>query len=387
MSSDVEVMCGEPSPPNAEVQPNADVASESEHSLVSPSNEQLLDRLAEVEAATQLSVGPYKEAPPPAKKAKILGERWHTPPLKKQSGRSQWEFGHKQYALMQLKKANGNKYYVRTKVLLHWELSSSFLNEWAAKETEIRGECLKRADSSALHHCGMGGAGKKALFQQLEAAVVAWLDEQFQKNLKPHPNVLWGQVQTIATDMGIDTQKHLKANWRRRFKQRHNIYFRQAKLVCLLTDDALFHAMKSYLTHHRASGHFWGVEKVFSLVECPLSLDGEIRRYVVLRGDKGEEITNVQASDAKRFCTYLPIAGVTLAGDTVLFRPMVMFKGERRVSAIEKRLYNDHVFVRFQKKGVTDEMVMVQAFQSWFPANASPRHCAGCCEAALERVG
>ena len=176
----------------------------------------------------------------------------------------------------------------------------------------------------------------------------------------------------FATDMGIDTQKHLKANWRRQLKQRNNIYFSKAKRVCLLTDDALFHAMNSYLTHHRASGHFWGVEKVFSLDECPLSLDGEITRYVVLRGDKGEAITNVPASDAKRFCTYLPIVGVTLAGDTVSLRPVVISKGEGKLSAVEKRLYDDRVFVLFQKKGVTDEKVMVQAFQSWFPANASP---------------
>ena len=41
VSSDVEVIRGEPSPPDAEVQPNADVGSESERSPVSPSDEQL----------------------------------------------------------------------------------------------------------------------------------------------------------------------------------------------------------------------------------------------------------------------------------------------------------------------------------------------------------
>ena len=148
--------------------------------------------------------------------------------------------------------------------------------------------------------------------------------------------------------MGIDIEKHLKRNWRRHFKRRNNIYFY----------DALFCAMNAYLTHHQASGHFRGVEKVFSLDECPLSLDGEITRYVVLRGDQGEAVTNVLASDAKRFCTYLPIVGVTITGKTLSFRPA--------------RLCDDRVFVLFQQKDVTDEKVMVQAFQSWFPTKASP---------------
>ena len=75
MSSGVEVIRGEPSPPDAEVQPNADVASESERCPVSLSDEQLVDRLAEVEAATQPSVGPSQEAPPPAEKAKKYGNQ------------------------------------------------------------------------------------------------------------------------------------------------------------------------------------------------------------------------------------------------------------------------------------------------------------------------
>ena len=100
-------------------------------------------------------------------------------------------------------------------------------------------------------------------------------------------------METIAAIMLIDTKKHLKGNRRRQFTQRNNIYFRKAKRVCLLTNDAPFSAKISCPTHHRASGHFWGVEKVFSLDECPLSLDGEITRYVVLHGDKGEAVTNV----------------------------------------------------------------------------------------------
>ena len=56
----------------------------------------------------------------------------------------------------------------------------------------------------------------------------------------------------------------------------------------------------------------------------------------------------------------------------MVLRPVVIFKGEGNVSAAEKRLYDDRVIVLFQKKGVTDEKVMVPAFQGWFPANASP---------------
>ena len=136
------------------------------------SDEQLLDRLAEVAAAAQASIRPSQQDPPLTKKAKILGEQGHTPPLKKQSGCRQWEFGHKLYALLHLKKANGNKYYVRTKVLPRWELGNSFLNEWAAKEGEIRAECVWRAQARALQHCRLGGASRKALFQQLEVAVI-----------------------------------------------------------------------------------------------------------------------------------------------------------------------------------------------------------------------
>ena len=207
------------------------------------------------------------------------------------------------YALLQLKKANGNKYYLGNKVLPHWGLVNSFLNEWTAKEGEIHGECVRRAQARALQRCRMGGACRKALFQQLEVAVIAWLDEQLAKNLKPHPNVLWTKAETIAANMGVDTKKHLKRNWRRHFKRRNNIYFRKAKCVCLLSDDALFSTMRAYLTRRGASRHLCGVEKVFSLDECPLSLDGEITRYVVLRGDKGEAVPNVPASDAKCFCT------------------------------------------------------------------------------------
>ena len=118
-----------------------------------------------------------------------------------------------------------------------------------------------------------------------------------------------------------------------------------------------------------------GVEKVFSLDKCPLSLDGEITRYVVLHG---EPVTNVPASDAKRFCTYLPIVGVTITGDTVSLRPVVIFKGEGNLSAAEKHLYDNRVLVLFQKKGVTDEKVMVQALQ---------KYCAGCCQATLDSAG
>ena len=89
----------------------------------------------------------------------------------------------------------------------------------------------------------LGGVAKKAPFQQLEAAVGAWLDEQFQKNLKPHPNVLLNPVETIATDMGIETHKHLTTHvqwldcfWFTRFKVRYKklygttIYGNQRKL-------------------------------------------------------------------------------------------------------------------------------------------------------------
>ena len=82
-----------------------------------------------------------------------------------------------------------------------------------------------------------------------------------------------------------------------------------------------------------------------SLDECPLSLDGEITRYVVLCGDKGEAMTNVRASDAKRFSAYLPIAGVTITGDIVSWRVVVIFKGEGNLCATEKRVYEDRVFL------------------------------------------
>ena len=130
------------------------------------------------------------------------------------------------YALLQLNKANGNTYYARTKVLPQRELSSSLLNEWVAKEGQICAECVRRAQGGALQRCRMGDASRNTLFKQLEAAIITWLHEQFEKNLKPHPNVLWNRVETIVANMGIDTEKHLKGNWWRQFKQRNNIYCR-----------------------------------------------------------------------------------------------------------------------------------------------------------------
>ena len=35
---------------------------------------------------------------------------------------------------------------------------------------------------------------------------------------------------------------------------------------------------------------------------------GEITRFIVLRGNDGEELSNIPAEDAKRFCTYMPLS-------------------------------------------------------------------------------
>ena len=54
------------------------------------------------------------------KPRKRQGHHWHASPSKPQKGRRPWSFGHKFYALMKLKEANGNRDHARTKILLDW---------------------------------------------------------------------------------------------------------------------------------------------------------------------------------------------------------------------------------------------------------------------------
>ena len=138
------------------------------------SDEDLLDLLSAASEAADPSGdmeggegGEDQDGAPPAKKPKVLGQRWATPPPKPVKGRRPWQFGHKLYALIQLKKHNNNAYAVRTKILKHWDLSRSHLSEWKGQEDTIRKECQKRAQLGALKRCRLTGAGTKASFQQL----------------------------------------------------------------------------------------------------------------------------------------------------------------------------------------------------------------------------
>ena len=81
------------------------------------SEEQLLQRLAEASEAANASDDASDAQLPAKKQKKDLGQHWHTPPAKPQKGRRPWSFGHKLYALVKLKEANGNRYHVRTKIL------------------------------------------------------------------------------------------------------------------------------------------------------------------------------------------------------------------------------------------------------------------------------
>ena len=50
----------------------------------------------------------------------------------------------------------------------------------------------------------MTGAGRKAIYQQLEVAVVAWLDTQLENGLKTHPTVFWDKVSHELTMQALE---------------------------------------------------------------------------------------------------------------------------------------------------------------------------------------
>ena len=365
------------------------------------SDEQLLQRLAEASEAANASIDASDAEPSAKKPKKDLGQRWHTPLAKPQKGRRPWSFGHKLYALVKLKEANGNQYHVRTKILPHWQLSKSFLSEWKKAENAIREECrcLASAGTSALDRKRLTGAGRKAIYQQREVAVVAWLDTQLENGVKTHPTVFWDQVcpypvratkvtlrlhclftaprfqvhtVAVAEEFGVDTNKLLKKDWRVCFKKRWGICFRKCKRVSLLTPDERAAAVNSFLTYLRAAGHFWKVEAVLNANQAPLSFDGRITHFIVLRGNNGEEISNIPAEDAKRFCTYMPLVGVTLDGQVIKKKPVIVFKGQGNVPQREKNRYDDRVICLFQDKGVVDGTLMVTILGNWFAGNMSP---------------
>lgn len=95
----------------------------------------------------------------------VLGSRWRRPPAKVKDGRRVWSFGHKLYALTKLKEFEDRKKHVANVVLKDWDLSVSFLRDWAKQEDKIRAECQKlaAAGSTALQRARLSSAGGKAI--------------------------------------------------------------------------------------------------------------------------------------------------------------------------------------------------------------------------------
>jgi len=109
------------------------------------------------------------------------------------------------------------------------------LSEWKKQEDTIRKECQERARLGALQRCRVTGAGTKAKYQQLEVAVLNWMDEQEAAGIESKPGVLWTQVEIEAQVAGIDPKVYLQENWRRAFKRHHNVRFVKVKRVSSLT--------------------------------------------------------------------------------------------------------------------------------------------------------
>ena len=223
----------------------------------------------------------------------------------------------------------------------------------------------------ALQRCRVTGAGTKATYQQLEVAVLKWMDEQEAAGIELKPSVLWTQVEMEARVAGIDPKVHLQENWRRAFKRRHNIRFVKVKHVSSLTVEERINLVNNFITFIRLSGHFWKIKAVHNFDECPLALDGEITRYIVLRNDRGEPVTNCPSADAKRFCTYVPVIGVSVTGDIIHKKPVVIFAGKGNISMAERRQHDERVMVKFHDNAVTDSPLIVEMIQGWFPAGGN----------------
>ena len=346
----------------------------------------------------------------------VLGSRWSKPPPKVQGGRRVWTFGHKLYALMMLKEFENKKKFVANVTLKHWDLSVSFLRDWSDQEQNTRtfhalsyfkymslglkflflciskhpGDCigggvgrnvlgtirlecqkLVAAGASALGRARLSSAGGKAKYLALETEAVAWLDAQLAAGRSVHPTVFWDKVRELGTQHGVDQTKFMKKNWQRRFKRRHNIRFRATKRISSLTEVQRASAIDSFLTYLRLAGRFWGTERVLNTDECPLSFDGEITRYAVLRNGAGDTVSNEPSSHAKRFCTYMPMIGVTTVGGNASMKPVVIFKGKGFLPQHEQTQYDDRVIVFFQENAVTDGPLLIKVLQKWFSANAS----------------
>ena len=78
--------------------------------------------------------------------------------------------------------------------------SKFFLSEWKKAGNAVREECcrLASAGASGLHRKRLTGARRKAIYQQLEVAVLAWSDSQLENGLKTHPTEFWDQVCAYA---------------------------------------------------------------------------------------------------------------------------------------------------------------------------------------------
>ena len=109
--------------------------------------------------------------------------------------------------------------------------------------------------------------------------------------------------------------------------------------------------------------------------QAPLSLDGEIIRFIGLRGNDGEEVSNIPAEDVKRFCTCMPLVGTTLDGQVIKKKPVTVFKARGTSPSERERardLYDDRVACLFQDKGIADGPLMVTILRKWFASNVSP---------------
>ena len=69
---------------------------------------------------------------------------------------------------------------------------------------------------------------------------------------------------------------------------------------------------------------------------------------------------------------YMPLVGVTLDGQVIKKKPVIIFKGQGNVPKREKDVYDDRVTCVFQDKGVVDGPVMVIILGKWFAGNVSP---------------
>lgn len=191
----------------------------------------------------------------PEKKAKTPGARWNKPPPLVTGGRRQWSFGHKLYALIKLREVGGNKSKLVRDILPHWNISRAFLVDWEKDAEKIREECRKLAGKGAVAFSRkrIGGGRRPPKFKELELEAVAWLDGELLRGEKVHPIVFWDKVEEMAKARGIDTNVHLKKNWRVAVQKRYKISFKASKRVSTLTPSERCKAALSFLTYLRVS--------------------------------------------------------------------------------------------------------------------------------------